>query len=106
VGHYLARPAVDEDLMRSANWIALDNPEAAERFLDAAFKSFEFLADNPEAGPRVRLKHSRLREVRFWVFPPPFNHWLIFYQNEAGQLVVLRVLHSSQDWRERAQDLL
>lgn len=50
MGGYVARPAVDEDLTRHAEWIASDNPEAARRFLDTAFKSFEFLALAPWPG--------------------------------------------------------
>ena len=103
---YLARPAVDEDLMASAEWIALDNPDAAQRFLDTAFKSFEFLAAHPETGPVARLKAPRLRDVRFWVLPPPFNHWLVFYQVEADTVVICRVLHGAQNWREKAEGLL
>ncbi|HWW01008.1 MAG TPA: type II toxin-antitoxin system RelE/ParE family toxin [Candidatus Acidoferrum sp.] len=106
MGYYVAKPAVDDDLMHHAEWIALDNPEAARRFLDAAFRSFEFLAKSPEAGPRARLKHARLRDVRFWVLPPPFNRWLVFYRLESQHIVILRVLHNAQDWRERADKML
>ena len=106
MGRYLARPAVDDDLLQSAKWIALDNPDAAQRFLDTAFKSFEFLSGCPEAGPRARLKDERLREIRFWVLPPPYNRWLVFYRIEAETVVIVRVLHSAQNWRERAEDLL
>jgi plasmid stabilization system protein ParE len=106
VGGYLARPAVDEDLSHSARWIALDNPDAARRFLDTAFKGFEFLAAFPEAGPTARLKPARLKDIRFWVLPPPFNRWLVFYRVEAGTVVVIRVLHSAQNWRRRTRTLL
>jgi toxin ParE1/3/4 len=106
VGRYLAKPAVDEDLLQSAKWIALDNPDAAQRFLDTAFKSFEFLAGLPEAGPKARLKHIHLKDIRFWVLPPPFNRWLVFYRVEAEAVVIIRVLHSAQNWRDRGADLL
>lgn len=106
MGSYVAKPAVDDDLIQHAEWIALDNPEAARRFLQTAFRSFEFLANSPEAGPTARLKHPRLRDVRFWVLPPPFNRWLVFYRLEPQHVVILRVLHSAQDWRERAEEML
>lgn len=106
MGGYLAKPAVDEDLIHSARWIALDDSQAAVRFLDAAFKTFNLVAQFPEAGPKARLKHSRLREVRFRVLAPPFNRWLIFYRIETGNVVILRVLHGSQNWRERTEELL
>jgi plasmid stabilization system protein ParE len=105
VGHYLAKPTVDEDLLRNAKWIAPDNPDAAQRFLNTAFKSFDFLAGFPEAGPKARLKHERLKDIRFWVLSPPFNRWLVFYRIEAGTVVIVRVLNSAQNWRERCGEL-
>ena len=106
MGRYLARPEVDEDLIRNAEWIKQDDPDAARRFLDSAFKSFEFLAGFPEAGPKARFKHERLKGIRFWVFPPPFNRWLVFYQIESEAVVILRVLHSSQNWKEEPEGFL
>lgn len=97
---YLLGPRVDEDLRLSGAWIKADCPDAARRFLDAAFESFELLACFPEAGPRARLKLARLRNVRFWVLRPPFNRWLVFYQ-PAGDLVeIIRVVYGTQNWRE------
>ena len=105
MARYLLQPAVDEDLRLSAEWIALDNPEAARRFLNTAFETFDLLAEFPEAGPKARLKHQRLNEVRFWVLSPPFNHWLVFYRIEVGAVVILRVLYGAQNWQERAEEL-
>jgi len=106
VSYYVAKPEVDEDLVRHAKWIELDNPEAARRFLEAALKSFEFLASFPEAGPKASFKHERLKDVRFWVLPPPFNRWLVFYTIEREVVTIIRVLHSSQNWREEPEGLL
>ena len=69
MGAYVAKPEVDKDLVTHARWIELDNPEAAQRFLDAAFKSFEFLATFPEAGPKGRFKNERLKDIRFGFCP-------------------------------------
>jgi plasmid stabilization system protein ParE len=106
VGGYLVQPAVDDDLVHSAEWIALDHPEAARRFIDTAFKSFDLLAKFPEAGPKARLKHERLQNIRFWVLPPPFNRWLVFYRIQSDLVVILRVLHGAQNWRERIERML
>jgi plasmid stabilization system protein ParE len=73
MGRYLARPSVDEDLIAHADWIKQDNPQAARKFLDPAFESFELLAQFPEAGPKARLKPESLKNVRFWVLHPPFS---------------------------------
>ena len=105
MGSYLAAPAVDDDLLQGAQWIALDNPEAAVRFLDTARRNMEFLSDFPEAGPKARLKPARLQDMRFWVLSPPFNKWIMFYKIESGIVVVIRILHSAQNWRGRAEEL-
>ena len=34
---YRTPPAADQDLVAGARWICSDNPQAASRFLDAAF---------------------------------------------------------------------
>ena len=106
MGRYVAKPEVDEDLKRHADWIELDNPDAAFRFLDSVFRSFDFLARFPEAGPRARFKQERLKDVRFWVLPPPFNRWLVFYRVEGDLVTIIRVLHSSQNWRDEPTGLL
>ena len=106
MAEYIAKPEVDEDLITHAKWIELDNPDAAQRFLEAAFKSFEFLANFPQAGPKARFKHERLKEVRFWVLPPPFNRWLVFYAIYNELVIIIRVLHSSQNWRDEPEGLL
>jgi plasmid stabilization system protein ParE len=106
VGQYQAKPQVDEDLVRAAGWIRQDNPDAAERFLDAAFHSFEFLERYPEAGPKCRFRQPRLKEVRFWVLPPPFNKWLVFYRIESDTVYILRVLYGAQNWRDEPESFL
>jgi len=103
---YIAKPRVDQDLIRNAGWIERDNPEAAVRFLDTAFKSFEFLARVPEAGIKARFRNERLKDVRFWVMPPPFNKWLIFYRLESRAVCILRVLYGAQNWREEPESFL
>jgi plasmid stabilization system protein ParE len=92
--------------MLSAAWIALDNPDAARRFLDAAFQAFESIARFPLASPQARLNHRRLRNVRYRVLPRPFGRWLVFYAVETEVVVIIRVLHGARNWREQADDLL
>lgn len=92
-------PRADEDLINGARWIRADNPQAARRFLDAAFDAFDRLAEFPESGPLARFKNRKLAAVRFCVLPPPFNRWLIFYQLVAGEVEILRVVYGMQNWR-------
>ena len=96
---YKARPRADEDLVEGAKWIFADNPQAARRFLDVVFETFDRLAEFPESGPLARLKNHRLVGVRFCVLPPPFNRWLIFYQIVNSEVEILRVIYGTQNWR-------
>ena len=94
---YLTTPRAEEDLIAGARWIRADNPQAARRFLDAAFQTFDRLAEYPEFGPQARLKHRKLTGIRFCVMPPPFNRWLIFYRIKASQVEIIRVLYGTQN---------
>jgi plasmid stabilization system protein ParE len=96
---YKTRPRADEDLIEGARWICADNPDAARRFLDLAFETFERLAEFPESGPLARLKNRRLTGVRFCVLPPPFNRWVIFYRIDQNEIDILRVIYGTQNWR-------
>ena len=96
---YRTTPKADDDLIEGARWIRADNPQAARRFLDAAFDAFERLAEFPESGPLAKFKNRKLANVRFSVLPPPFNRWLIFYQVRAGEVEIIRVIYGTQNWR-------
>ncbi len=99
VSGYRTTPKADNDLVEGARWIRADNPQAARRFLDAAFDAFDRLAKFPESGPLARFKNRKLAAVRFCVLPPPFNRWLVFYQLRGGEMEVLRVVYGTQNWR-------
>lgn len=97
---YRTTPKADGDLVAGAHWILADNPDAARRFLDAAFAAFDRLAQFPESGPLARLKQRRLAGIRFSVMPPPFNRWLIFYRTPGSEIEILRVIYGTQNWRD------
>lgn len=93
------RPKADDDLIQGARWIRADNPDAARRFLDVAFRTFDRLVQFPESGPMAQFKNRRLAKVRLCVLPPPFNRWLIFYRPVGDKIEILRVLYGTQNWR-------
>jgi len=99
LSRYWTLPKAEEDLIEGARWIYADSPQAARRFLDAAFQSFDRLTDFPEIGPQARFKNRRLAGIRFSVLPPPFNRWLIFYRIHRGKVEILRVVYGTQNWR-------
>ena len=97
---WTARPQVDEDLIAGRDFIRADNEAAALAFLDTAFEMFDFVARFPRMGPAARFRHRRLRGLRFFVLPHPFNRWLVFYGPGRGGVIIERVLYGTVNWRQ------
>ena len=82
------------DLQAIYRYIRLDDEEVARRFLESAYDSFEFLAENPMIGrARPEFAHSGLRSWRV----QGFRNYLIFYRTGNDRLQIWRVLHGSRD---------
>lgn len=73
------------------NFIAADNPVAADRIVDELFAAFERLAEWPGIG------HTRSdltqRDVRFW----PVRSYLVVYREKPLPLQIVAILHGAQD---------
>ena len=95
-----ASPEVDDDLIEGRDCIRGDNDVAARAFLNSAFETFDMLGDFPEMGPRAILRLKKLNDLRFFVMPPPFNRWIIFYRVTDYGVGIVRVLHGSMNWRQ------
>jgi plasmid stabilization system protein ParE len=94
---------VDDDLIEGRDYIRGDNDIAARAFLNTAFETFDLLGDFPEMGPRARLRSKKLRDLRFFVMPPPFNRWIVFYRVTDYGVWIVRVLHGSINWRQEPE---
>lgn len=82
------------DLQAIYRYLRQDDEPLARRFLEAAYDSFEFLADNPTVGrARPEFSHPGMRSWRVQGFR---NH-LIFYRPIEGRVQIWRVLHGSRD---------
>jgi len=79
-------------------FIAVENPEAAGRFLAALRLSFRTLAQWPEVGPRYQTNRAGLSGMRFWPVRR-FANYLIFYRVTAAprRLHIIRILHGARD---------
>ena len=95
-----ASPEVDDDLIEGRDYIRGDNDVAARAFLNTAFETFDLLGDFPEMGPCARFRSKKLRDLRFFVMPPPFNRWIVFYRVTDDGVAIMRVLHGSMNWRQ------
>ena len=100
-----ASEGTDADLIAARNFIASDSEQAAVDFLDAVFETFDLLGDFPEMGPKARFKHPNLKRVRYFLLPPPFNRWIIFYLPAAGGVNIRRVLYGNINWRDEPERL-
>jgi toxin ParE1/3/4 len=79
-------------------FIAVENPDAAERFLAALRLSFRTLAQWPEIGPRYQSNGAELAGMRFWPVRR-FTNYLIFYRviEKPGRLHIVRILYGAWD---------
>ena len=65
-----------------------------DRLLEAAEKTFDFIAAHPELGSQRsfhKLVGVRSRAV------DGFCNYLVFYQSRGDRIVILRVLHGMRD---------
>ncbi|GGA10975.1 type II toxin-antitoxin system RelE/ParE family toxin [Dyella caseinilytica] len=85
-------PALSE-LDEIADYIALDNPQAARDLVHRVFQHVEQLAEHPESGSRPsELKKSRYRQI----VEPPCR---IFYRFDGKALIILYVMRSERSLR-------
>ena len=90
------RPLARADLLDHFIFIGQANPDAAERFLDAAQTTFATLARFPLMGRAWRSGHAELSVVRVWSIQR-FRNYLVFYRPFRNGIEVLRVLHGARD---------
>lgn len=93
---YRLRPAAVTDLDKLATYIADSSPIAAERFLDSALRTFDFLSRFPNSGAMVRSKLFGSQRFRVWPVRGFPNH-LIYYYVDHGLVFVARVVHGATD---------
>jgi toxin ParE1/3/4 len=91
---YVLSPEVLQDLQDIWDFIASDNPVAADKLEDEFFEAFEMLAKHPRMG-HVRSDLTP-RDVRFW----PVGEYLIVYRSFPAPLQVVAVLHGARDVAE------
>jgi len=85
----ISRPA-KKDLDDIWLYIAQDNVDAADRFVDLLTDKFPVLASFPEMGRSRDDLASGLRGL-------PVKNYLILYRNLKGQVEIVRVVHGARD---------
>ncbi len=94
-------PRARRELRQAAEWIAEDNPAAAEALLQAALRAADRIAARPGLG-HVRLELAPAR-FRFWSlrgFP-----YILVLDCTRNPPVVARVVHQARDLPTTLADL-
>ena len=89
---YAADAVADLAAMRS--YIAQQNPSAARRVADRIAKSVNRLAQHPQLGKPGRVYGTR--ELVIPKFP-----YVICYEEQEGDCLILRILHQATQWPQR-----
>lgn len=83
------------DLDAIADYIALDNPEAAKRLVQKVFRHVRQLADHPRSGSKPpELKGWRYRQI----VEPPCR---VFYRQDEDRVYILYVMRAERLLRPR-----
>ena len=92
------RKAAQRDLVDHFVYLAENaGLDMADRFLTNAQASFDDLAQQPEMGAPLTLRHTALANVRKWRIKGFDNH-LVFYEPHPDGVSIVRVLHAASDW--------
>jgi toxin ParE1/3/4 len=82
----------EADLEQIGDYIALDNPTAAEAFITGIVESCELLAASPKMGRDRSDLRANARSF-------PVDHYIVFYQTVPGGIEVIPGLHGARDIR-------
>lgn len=97
MGKVKKRPQVIRDLIDLATYIAEDNLEASDLFLQAAEETFKQLEKMPQMGKLTQFSNPSLAGVRQQAIKG-FRKYLVFYFliDDEG-VEILRVIHGARD---------
>ena len=85
----------DADIGDIANYIASDNPRAAEQFEDEIFAAQERISEFPKAGRPIEDIPGNFLVVRV---SQRFHRYLIFYRIvDPSTVEIVRVLHGARN---------
>ena len=88
---------VFEELVNLSAYLAENNEEIAQKFLNACDATFQFLTVNRHVGSPRQFESVDLTDVRMWRVKG-FEKYLIFYVPTATGIRILHVLHSATDY--------
>ena len=87
-----------------ADRIGKDDVDAANRFVDAVETSCAFLAEFPDSGEVLRIRHKRLKGLRAWPVKG-YRNYLILFLAKDETVEILAVVHGARNLRHVVRDL-
>jgi len=96
VGNFTLSVEALDDLHLIWAYIAKDNPEAADRVVEAARRMCNILAEHPDLGQRRQFPAMELAGIRSFVVTD-FPNYILFYRVAPGGVEIVRVLHGARD---------
>jgi toxin ParE1/3/4 len=87
---------VEPELTAIWEFIAVDNIDAADRFLESAQVTFQELVRMPCMGCARKFSHERLGNLRSFRVKD-LNNYLIFYEPLPDGISVFHILHGARD---------
>jgi toxin ParE1/3/4 len=91
--NYRISKRADADFDEIWNYIAQDNPEAADRVENSLHAAIRLLARMPGMGHRRNDVSNPI--YRFWAV----GAYVIAYRREGRTIVVVRIIHGARDFR-------
>jgi len=88
--HVARRPLAEADILEIWDYIADDNPAAADRWMDQLDAQFQVLATQAKIG---RSRNELAPGVRSF----PVGRYVVFYVPLDDGIDVIRVLHGARD---------
>ncbi|BAT56709.1 hypothetical protein NOS3756_57210 (plasmid) [Nostoc sp. NIES-3756] len=89
MGRLIRTAKAEEDLIEIWMYIAVENPEAADRLLDQIEAKCQMLADKPGLG---QARPDIAPELRYF----PVGRYLILYRELIDGVEIVRVVHGAR----------
>jgi toxin ParE1/3/4 len=93
---FVVRPLAEIEQADHFLYLGKKNPAAAHRFLDAMEAALARIRKDPGFGAKLPLDGPGGQDIRFYR-PKGFDAYVILYRVTNDALIILRVLHGSQD---------
>lgn len=86
-------PIARDDVNNALVYIAIEDPDAADRLLDELLAALGQLSRFPLSAPEVMIGGKRLRKY----YRVPVHPYNVYYRIIGDRVVVMRVLHERMD---------